>query len=78
MVIAVKVLNTKTMETYNYQSIAHAKHVIIPLSARTGYTFKVFRADNGEHKGNIRPNPHQYKTGNNPRGKMTARYISND
>ena len=73
MAIAVKVLNTKTMETYDYQSIAHAKHAIIPLSARSGYTFKVINTDTGELIGNIRPNPRRYKT-----NKATARFIRND
>ncbi len=73
MAIAVKVLNTKTMEIYNYQSIAHAKNAIIPLSARSGYTFKVINTDTGELIGNIRPNPRRYKT-----NKATARFIRND
>ena len=73
MTIAVKVLNTKTMETYDYQSIAHAQNAIIPLSARSGYTFKVINTDTGELIGNIRPNPRRYKT-----NKATARFIRND
>ena len=70
MTIAVKVLNTETMETYDYQSIAHAKNAIIPLSARSGYTFKVVHAQTEELIGNIRPNPRRYKT-----NKATARFI---
>lgn len=73
MAIAVKVLNTKTMEEYNYSSIINAKHAIIPLSARSGYTFKVYNTNTGELVGNIRPNPRRYKT-----TKATARFIRQD
>ena len=78
MVTPVKVLNTKTMEIYEFSSIQHAKNAIIPLSARTGYTFKVSHAQTNEQIGNIRPNPRQYKTGKNPNGKLTARFIRAD
>ena len=75
---AVRVINTKNDEVYNYQSIAHAKNAIIPLSARTGYTFKVIDTNTGELVGKIRPNPRQYVTKTNPKGKLTARFIRND
>ena len=73
MVTPVKVINTKTMEEYPYPSIQHAKNAIIPLSARSGYTFKVVHAQTEELIGNIRPNPRRYKT-----NKATARFIRND
>lgn len=74
----VKVLNTKTMEETHFQTIEHAKAKIIPLSAKTGYTFKVFNTNTGEIVGNIRPNPRQYKTRANPERKLTARFIRQD
>lgn len=73
MAMKVSVLNTKTNVCMDFQSIAHAKSVCIPQSAKTGYTYKVFNTDTGELVGNIRPNPRRYKT-----NKATARFIRQD
>lgn len=70
--IPVYAINTKTNERQYFQSIAHAKSVCIPQSAKTGYTFKVHNTNTDELIGNIRPNPHRYKTKSNPTGKATA------
>ena len=73
--IPVYAINTKTNESQHFQSIAHAKSVCIPQSAKTGYTFKVYNTDTNELIGNIRPNPHRYKTKSNPTGRATASLI---
>ena len=70
--------NTKTMESQKFQTLAHAIETVKPVSAKTGYTFKIRHAITGEEIGNIRPNPRQYKTKSNPNGKLTARFIRHD
>lgn len=76
--IKVYTINTKTEDRHEYQTLADAKDKCIPLSAKTGYTFKVYNTNTGELIGNIRPNPHVYKTKSNTKGKVTARFIRQD